>query len=74
MFAQVVGSRRSIAVSLPSWLSVPTIWRTTQRWFFEEPAESFDAWLRELQQGEPLDLMVSGAELVAEARAESGYE
>lgn len=40
----------------------------------EEPAESFDAWLRELQQGEPLDLMVSGAELVAEARAESGYE
>ncbi|HUF97157.1 MAG TPA: hypothetical protein VMM60_03435 [Ilumatobacter sp.] len=38
----------------------------------EEPSESFDAWLHELQQGEPLDLTVTAAELLAGARAEDG--
>lgn len=36
----------------------------------EEPTESFDAWLRELQVDPPLDLKPTGAELVAQARAD----
>jgi hypothetical protein len=36
----------------------------------EEPIESFDAWLRELHAEPPADLDVTGAELVAQARAD----
>jgi len=35
-----------------------------------EPAESFDAWLRELLVDPPVELDTTGADLVAEARAD----
>lgn len=36
----------------------------------EEPAESFDAWLRELLVDPPVELDTTGAELVAQARVD----
>ena len=36
----------------------------------EEPSGDVDEWLRSLQWSEPLDLEVTGAELLAESRAE----
>ena len=36
----------------------------------EEPAESFDAWLRELLVDPPVELGTTGADLVAQARAD----
>lgn len=36
----------------------------------EEPTESFDAWLHQLLNEPPVDLDTTGAELVAQARAD----
>jgi hypothetical protein len=36
----------------------------------EEPAESFDVWLRELLVDPPVELDTTGAELVAQARVD----
>ena len=36
----------------------------------EEPTESFDAWLHEILGGPPVDIDTTGAELVAQARAD----
>ncbi|MEO1057456.1 MAG: hypothetical protein AAFY28_11130 [Actinomycetota bacterium] len=36
----------------------------------EEPSESFDAWLHELLGDPPVDLETTGADLVAQARAD----
>ena len=36
----------------------------------EEPVESFDAWLRELLVDPPVELDTTGADLVAQARAD----
>lgn len=57
-----------------------TLWRMVRRAddlpgdpavvLIEEPVESFDAWLRELLDGPPFELGATGAELVAQARAD----
>lgn len=36
----------------------------------EEPTESFDAWLHELLSDPPVELGTTGADLVAQARAD----
>jgi len=36
----------------------------------EEPSESFDAWLDELLRDPPVELETTGADLVAQARAD----
>lgn len=36
----------------------------------EEPTESFDAWLHELLSDPPVELGATGADLVAQARAD----